>query len=71
MAVIKLFLLAVLAAVTIQPPWIVVRWETGDCKVWHNDGPAPSGIYTSVAYALSYQEAFAKMQVLYARRVCI
>jgi hypothetical protein len=67
----RLALLGVLAAVTIQPPWIVVRWETGDCKIWNNDGAAPLGVYRPVAYAQSYGEAFAKMQVLYSRRVCI
>jgi hypothetical protein len=64
-------LLAVLATVTIQPPYVVVRWQTGDCKIWQNNGPGPVGVFTSVAYAQTYPEAFAKMQVLYSRRVCL
>lgn len=64
-------LLAVLAAVTIQPPYVVVRWQYGDCKIWHNDGPAPVGVFTVLAYAQSYPEAFAKMQALYSRRACL
>ncbi len=56
----------------VQPPWVVIRWAYGDCKIWHNDVNAPFGPgWTSVAFANSYPEAWAKMQALYGRRVCV
>ncbi|HEY6993749.1 MAG TPA: hypothetical protein VH397_08565 [Xanthobacteraceae bacterium] len=73
-----LLALAVTPAVTppanalVQPPWIVVRWAYGDCKIWRNDVNAPVGPgWTSVAFAKTYPEAWAKMQALYAKRVCV
>jgi hypothetical protein len=51
---------------------VVVRWAYGDCKIWHNDINGPWGPgWTPVAFAGSYPEAFAKMQALYGRRVCV
>jgi hypothetical protein len=56
----------------VQPPWVVVRWAYGDCKIWRNDTNAPTGFgWTPVAFAGSYPEAWAKISALYARRVCI
>jgi hypothetical protein len=56
----------------VQPPWVVVRWAYGDCKIWRNDINAPWGPgWQSVAYANTYPEARAKMEVLYARRWCL
>jgi hypothetical protein len=28
----------------VQPPWVVVRWAYGDCKIWRNDIRAPRKI---------------------------
>jgi len=54
----------------VQPPWVVVRWAYGDCKIWRNDsGPWYPG-WQAVAYANTYPEAWAKMQALYGRRWC-
>src|SRR6202040_2237838 len=40
-----LFTLAVVPAADakIVPPWIVVRWAYGDCKIWRNDINGPAG----------------------------
>jgi len=27
----------------VQPPWPVVRWAYGDCKIWRNDINGPWG----------------------------
>ena len=80
MKLVKLALATLLLAVAVmpsanavvQPPWVVVRWAYGDCKIWRNDvnGPWAPG-WRPVAFARSYPEAFAKMQALYARRQCI
>ena len=57
---------------TVQPPWVVVRWVYGDCKIWRNDINGPWGPgWTPVAFAGSYPEAWSKMQALYARRACV
>jgi hypothetical protein len=54
------------------PEWVVVRWEYGDCKIWHNDGNSPAGFgWQPVAFANSYPEAKAKLEVLYGHRVCV
>jgi hypothetical protein len=59
------------AARVVQPPWVVVRWSYGDCKIWRNDtGPWYPG-WQAVAYANTYPEAWAKMQALYGRRWCV
>jgi len=56
----------------VQPPWVVVRWGYGDCKIWRNDINGPWGPgWRAVAYANSYPEAAAKLQALYARRWCV
>src|SRR5262249_54357057 len=56
----------------VQPPWVVVRWAYGDCKIWRNDVNGPWGPgWRAVAYANTYPEAWAKMQALYARRWCV
>jgi len=48
----------------VQPPWVVVRWAYGDCKIWRNDINGPWGPgWQAVAYANSYPEASAKLQV--------
>ena len=69
-----LFTLAVVPAADakIVPPWIVVRWAYGDCKIWRNDinGPAGPG-WKLVAIAKTYPEAWGKMSALYAKRVCV
>src|SRR5262249_9859445 len=55
----------------VQPPWVVVRWSYGDCKIWRNDtGPWYPG-WQAGAYANTYPEAWAKMQALYGRRWCV
>src|SRR5262249_9052931 len=55
----------------VQPPWVVLRWSYGDCKIWRNDtGPWYPG-WQALAYANTYPEAWAKMQTLYGRRWCI
>jgi hypothetical protein len=55
----------------VQPPWVVVRWAYGDCKIWRNDINGPWGPgWQPVAYANTYPEAWAKMQALYGRRWC-
>ena len=60
------------ANAVVQPPWVVVRWAYGDCKIWRNDVNAPAGPgWTSVAFAATYPEAWAKTQALYAKRVCV
>src|SRR5262245_17514985 len=60
------------ANAVVQPPWVVVRWAYGDCKIWRNDVNAPAGPgWTSVAFAKTYPEAWAKMQALYAKRLCV
>jgi hypothetical protein len=69
-----LLALAVIPAANavVQPPWVVIRWAYGDCKIWRNDINGPWGPgWTPVAFAGSYPEAFAKMQALYGRRVCV
>ena len=61
-----------LANAVVQPPWVVVRWVYGDCKIWRNDVNGPWGPgYRPVAFARTYPEALAKMQALYGRRLCI
>jgi hypothetical protein len=56
----------------VQPPWVVVRWAYGDCKIWRNDINGPWGPgWQPVAFAGSYPEARAKMEALYARRWCL
>src|SRR5260370_29346249 len=56
----------------VQPPWVVVRWGYGDCKIWRNDINGPWGPgWRAVAYANSYPEAWAKLQALYGRRWCV
>lgn len=56
----------------VQPPWVVVRWAYGDCKIWRNDVNGPAGVgWTPVAFANTYPGAFAKMPALYARRTCV
>jgi hypothetical protein len=69
-----LFALAVIPSAdarVVQPPWVVVRWSYGDCKIWRNDtGPWYPG-WQAVAYANTYPEAWAKMQALYGRRWCV
>jgi len=59
----------VIAARGVQPPWVVVRWAYGDCKIWRNDINGPWGPGWQ-AVAFTYPEAWAKMQALYGRRWC-
>lgn len=54
-----------------QPPWVVVQWANGDCKIWRNDFNAPlGGGWRSVAYANSYNVAWGKLLGLQAKRKC-
>src|SRR5262249_31760451 len=44
---------------TVQPPWVVVRWVYGDCKIWRNDINAPWGLgWPPVAFAGTHPEAY-------------
>ena len=50
-----------------QPPWVVVQWVNGDCKIWRNDTNAPvGGGWRSVAFAKTYPEAWGKLGALQA-----
>jgi hypothetical protein len=56
----------------VQPPWVVVRWAYGDCKIWRNDVNGPWGPgWKAVAFARTYPEAWSKMMALHGRRVCV
>jgi hypothetical protein len=51
--------------------WVVVRWASGDCKIWHNDTNLPAGYgWNAVAFANTYDEAYLKMMRLYRMREC-
>jgi hypothetical protein len=51
--------------------WVVVRWVSGDCKVWHNDVNLPSGYdWSAVAFANTSDEAYLSMARLYRTRKC-
>jgi hypothetical protein len=52
--------------------WMVVRWVSGDCKLWHNDLNFPSGYgWSTVAFANTSDEAYLKMMRLYRIRGCV
>jgi hypothetical protein len=60
------------AANAAVPPFVVIRWAWGDCRIWHNVGNGPiGGGWRAVAFARTYPEAWAKMTVLYRKRVCV
>jgi hypothetical protein len=59
------------ASALYQPPWVVVQWSNGDCKIWRNDFNAPlGGGWRSVAFANSYNVAWGKLLGLQAKRKC-
>jgi hypothetical protein len=69
-----LFALAVVPSANawVRPEWIVVRWASGDCKIWHNDTNAPEGYgWSLVAFAHTSDEAYWKMMRLYGMGVCV
>jgi hypothetical protein len=52
--------------------WAVVRWASGDCKIWHNDTNLPAGYgWNALAFANTYDKAFLKMTRLYSRGGCV
>jgi hypothetical protein len=56
----------------LRPEWVVIRWNGGDCKAWHNDINAPAGYgWSVVALANTSDEAYWKMSRLYRRGVCV
>jgi hypothetical protein len=59
------------ASALYQPPWVVVQWTNGDCKIWRNVFNAPlGGGWRSVAFANSYDVAWGKLRGLQAKRKC-
>jgi hypothetical protein len=52
--------------------WVVVRWASGDCKIWHNDANLPAGYgWNALAFANTSDNAFLKMTRLYRSRGCV
>ena len=52
--------------------WVVIRWASGDCKIWHNDTNLPTGYgWNALAFANTSDEAFLKMTRLYRRGGCV
>jgi hypothetical protein len=39
----------------VQPPWVVVRWAYGDCKIWRNDIRANFARLESGGFPTRYQ----------------
>ncbi len=59
-------------AYLMRSEWMVVRWVSGDCKLWHNDLNVPSGYgWSAVAFANTSDEAYLKMMRLYRMRGCV
>src|SRR5262249_50341445 len=60
----------------VPPPiyseWVVIRWASGDCKIWHNDTNLPLGYgWNALAFTKTYDKAFLKMMRLYHRGDCV
>ena len=52
--------------------WVVIRWASGDCKIWHNDTNLPVGYgWNALAFANTSDKAFLKMTRLYRRGDCV
>ena len=52
--------------------WVVVRWASGDCKIWHNDTNLPAGYgWNAVSFANTYDEVNLKMMRLYRMGECV
>jgi hypothetical protein len=52
--------------------WVVVRWASSDCKIWHNDMNIPAGYgWNAIAFANTSDNAFLKMTRLYRRGDCV
>jgi len=56
----------------IYSEWVVIRWSSGDCKIWHNDTNLPLGYgWNALAFASTSDKAFLKMTRLYHRGDCV
>jgi hypothetical protein len=52
--------------------WVVIRWASGDCKIWHNDTNLPAGYgWNAVAFATASDKAYLKMTRLYRMGECV
>ena len=55
-----------------RPPWVIIRWANGDCRVWYNTtGPWWGYGWRVVGSGRTYYEAWWKMWRLYRLHRCI
>jgi hypothetical protein len=65
-----ILMLLLLLTISNPPTFLIVRFAMGDCQIWYNIAP-PMPPYQVMAKADTPNEAWVKLQTLYARRWCL